>query len=1495
MFENQSLNNSSVDKNSNQRLRNLLLASDDGYWEWNIQTNAVYFSPAWKKMLGYEEDELPNLFSTWIDLLHPDDQHAKDAAQQLSLNASTNFRVEFRMQCKDGHYKWILSRAKVIQYNLDGKPYSIVGTHVDIDDIKAYQTDIEILQNKYQSVIENTPNILFSCKLDSEWTMQFISHAIEKVIGYKASDFIGSTVRTYKSIIYPQDRELVRRTIDNALQSSHKYHLSYRLINISGEIVWVEEYGQKIMTSDGEYLIEGSITDISKQKEDEFTLQKVMQQLQREKEHFYSLLKNASDGIHILDTQGNLILYSDSFAKMIGLDNTTSKKLHVSDWCATLSAFKLELMIHDLIQNPNTFEAQYKYRDGNIFDVQISAKGITLDGKTYLYAAARDISEQKSLQQSIAQEQKLISTIIDTADAIIAVIQADGTMSRINRYAQEFVGYTQKEITSKPYFWKRFLPTNVQDKVVSVITNAQQGKVIKQFQNSWISKEGEERMFEWSNTLVQKSDGSMDYLFTIGLDITEQILMQKEVQESEYRWKLAVEGSGDGLWDWDMLNNAIYFSAQWKALIGYKEDEIENKFEEWESRVHPEDMAQIYRDLQKHIDGEKEFYQNEHRLKCKDGSYQWILAKGLITTRDSNNKPLRMIGTHTNIDKSKKDQEAIKEAESKFHMLFEESLDGIGLLNFETQHFVEFNTKAHEMYGYSYKEFQKITLQELEVQEMDQEIIDRQETIRKEGWNKFTTKHRTKHGEIKNISVSMKPIALEGNKLLYVSFHDITDEVKLRERLLELKDLAERADRAKSEFLANMSHEIRTPLNGIIGLTDIVLKEQLPQTQRDYLSKVQHSSHSLLYIINDILDYSKIEAGKLDIIPNHFTLDELIQGVSNLFGFKIYEKGLAFSFYIDANIPQQLIGDSLRLLQILNNLVGNAVKFTAQGSIELSIHASNISDQYVDLEFLVQDTGIGISQNNQQKLFKPFGQADSSMTKKYSGTGLGLSISKQLLDMMGGKIWIDSKLNEGATFGFTLSLPYKSHPIPLYDQLKGKCILVLDDSLHDREYLYTTLSSWGAKTTLALDKSNILALIAQKEFDFILINAQLSSIDSITLLEYIHNSTPQTQSIIMLSTYYKSSFLLTLKERDVLYYATLEKPFTPSSLYHTIVEGNHTSENQESTPSLHLQSNKQALLVEDNETNQLVASLLLQEYGFKVSIAQNGEEAVKHVREKAFDIIFMDLQMPIMDGYEATRIIRTFNQTIPIIALSAAVMQKDKEHTHQAGMQYHLAKPIIPQEFEKVIQNYFELQKSQTTLGIMDDSHSNDIEIDGQSITILQKELFIEEKQKLYQLYQTFYKSYHKETTTLSTFELNSKEMANFLHKLKGASGTLKFNRLYQQSIEVEQNKATATNIAQIELTLNQICNEIKEKILPRIKKTKSKLPLHHSTLHVMDAIIDKLSHMKPIPSIEIDTLIMVLREWIDTKEIIQIETFAHTMEYRALQSLLLKLREELV
>ena len=613
------------------------------------------------------------------------------------------------------------------------------------------------------------------------------------------------------------------------------------------------------------------------------------------------------------------------------------------------------------------------------------------------------------------------------------------------------------------------------------------------------------------------------------------------------------------------------------------------------------------------------------------------------------------------------------------------------------------NAGAAAMFGYSPAEVvgRAVKIGDSTPQEVEARLRRREKFS-------YDAKAKTKAGTAIDIQVAMAPLLDDANECIgSISVaRDVTDHKRNAEALRLAREAAEAANHAKSSFLARMSHEIRTPMNGVLGMTELLLETGLTSTQRKYAETVQRSGQNLLGIINDLLDFSKIEAGKLELENVDMDLRRTIEDVVDLLAERAHTKGLELACSIPAHLPTHVKGDPLRLGQIVTNLVGNAIKFTEQGSVVIRLASVEERPKRVTVRFEVSDTGVGIGPEAQARIFDEFSQGDGSTTRKHGGSGLGLAISKQLVEMMGGTIQVESALGTGSTFTFTVGFE-KQEALPAEDapmgMLTGVRALIIESTAIHRGILHSQMSNWGMTNRVAATPEQAIDLLAQAAsrgapYDIAIMDLSLPGMDAIELARKIRTSADMGKVRLVMLTRRQVDIK---HARDAGIDACLAKPVRQTVLYECLVNvmagqtqeavsAPTTREPVNATPA-GIRGN--VLLVEDNLINQQVALGILQIQAYSVTVVNNGKEAVDAYAQGAFDLILMDCHMPEMDGFEATREIRVRERAAnakrtPIIALTANAMAHDREECLNAGMDDHLAKPFSMQTLQDMLERW---------------------------------------------------------------------------------------------------------------------------------------------------------------------------------------------------------------
>jgi len=816
--------------------------------------------------------------------------------------------------------------------------------------------------------------------------------------------------------------------------------------------------------------------------------------------------------------------------------------------------------------------------------------------------------------------------------------------------------------------------------------------------------------------------------------MVEDVTERKRAEEAMRVKDSAIASSINGIAIADLEGKLTYVNRAFLKLWRYDDDtEVLGKdvLEFWDS---PEDAGAVVNVL-----SDTGSWRGELLAKRSDGSIVPVeLSTSMVT--DGVGKPLCMMASFVDITERKRAEEALWESEQRYRTQFEEALDAIVIADARTGIIIDCNPAASDLVERTKDELigkhQRI-LHPPEETEREFSGTFKEHVTDMQGQT-LDTQVITKSGKVKAVSIKASIFELKGRRVVQGTFRDITERKLAEQRLLEAKEAAEQANRelgitnkrleqaidgankmavaaqaasvAKSEFLANMSHEIRTPLNGIVGMASLALDTDLNDEQHDYLETAKQCADSLLVLINDILDFSKVEAGKLELEDIDFDLRTTIEGAAEVLTAKTSEKGLELAIHVKDEVPGSVRGDPGRLRQVLVNLSSNAVKFTEHGEVVIRAELEERNRDKAVVRFSVSDTGIGIPKDKQRMIFETFRQADGTTSRKYGGTGLGLAISKQLVELMGGRIWLESQPDKGSTFYFTL--PFECQPerapalLASHDEVRDMLVLIVDDSGTARTILHEMLASWGCRTLQACSGAEALSVLRERaeagtdNVRLALLNANLPDTDGFELARAIRkDESLRDVHLIMLTSMGTRGDAARAEAAGISAY--LAKPVKKSDLFDAVVTvfGFKADETQEgkflvTRHTLAEDRKKRSariLLAEDNPVNRKVAERMLTKAGYSVDVADNGVEVLRALETGTqYHVVLMDVQMPEMDGFEATAAIRRDERWrgVPIIAITAHAMKGDEQRCRNAGMDDYIAKPIDPETLVSTIEKW---------------------------------------------------------------------------------------------------------------------------------------------------------------------------------------------------------------
>lgn len=1599
-------------KERDERWLFALEAAGVGVWDWNAETNKVFYSSLWKNMLGYQDDEVGDTFDDWQTRVHPDDLEACYEALDAHFRGEIpHYESEHRLRCKDGSYKWVMVRGRMIEQTPEGKPKRVIGTHTDITYIKTINNQLLESERRFKTIFNNVSDGLIVLEPDGqilEWnpsalSMHDLLNSEKKLNRFEALQEHLELRTLDDSLLdvayWPKARVLRGESFQNLeLLVRHKQKYWQRIYSFNGNVV-KDENGQINMG-----LL--TIRDLTQYKTNEAML------------HLQARALNAAThAIMISDLNGTVEWVNQAFADLSGYSaeetvghnprelirsGKTSPILYENLWQTIKSG---DVWVGELVN---------RRKDGSCYDEEQTITPVADEsGQIHHFIAIKqDISERKwSELVRITQSQLLeliatgasLSEILDTivlvieklnpnSFASILILADDGlhlqlgsapNMAEVYNQAIDGIaigegvgscgtsawrreqviveniandplwvdfkdlalGHGLQACWSSPikdadgavlgtfaiYYPTPKSPTFQHEQTINMATHVAAIALARVKEEKLLQESEQTYRTLFSNMLngfahcrmLYENDQPVDFIYlsvnqsfekqtglknVIGKKVTEvipnirattpelfeiygrvamggqqeqfeifvgpllewfavsvyspkhhefvaifdRVTERKQYEEKLRKLSMAVEQSPEGILIANINEEIEFVNDAYIRMSGYDADElIGHKLSTLALGLTPQsNYVSLWRSLKKgkswqgkvtHCRKNGEVFTNHEvysPIRQSDGvithylSIQEDITQKKLLTEELDNYRYYL----EDIARKRSDEVSYlyNNAPCGYH-----SLDKNGVV-------VEINNTELSWLGYKRED----VVNQLCFKDI---IAPYDHVLFNERYPKFI---REGHIDAMEFDLMRKdgsflPIVLTANavydeqgqfvKSLSTTFDNTESKERenriaiLNKELVEQAKQAKIATQAKSAFLANMSHEIRTPMNAVLGFCYLLHQKHLQTEAQNLVQKIQAASHSLLAIINDILDFSKIEAGRLELESASFQLSAIIDNIAGIVGNAVGNKQLELIISPPATPKADfLIGDALRLQQILINLLSNAIKFTERGEVSLKINVVAEQQNTITLQFVVRDTGIGISQDKLKEIFRAFSQADYSTARQFGGTGLGLAISRQLVELMGGQLEVSSHLGHGSVFSFSIAFDLDSEKKSISQHLDNLRLLVGDDCESSRGAIKNTAEMLGWKTDIAESgESTVRHVLTQMQsdnhYDVILLDWMMPDLDGLQTAKKIKSHYKDTKNvpIVIMVTAYSQQALMTHPEIGLVD-SVLSKPVTKLSLYNAVLEAinknkpHHLPAGVEKLSAQRL-SGIRVLVVDDSEINLEVAQLILEGQGAAVKTVSNGQEVLDWLQQHpdTVDIVLMDIQMPVMDGYATTRVIRQDPRwkNLPIVALSAGVFSDLQDAAIEAGMNGFIAKPIdvesVIAEILKLTGHWFD-RLSEIESCVNQESEEEPEQIESYPGIDMEYGLRQWGSRDVYQTFlEKFAEVYVRAGDEIATFVQNGDSPAALalVHKLRGAAGNLALKKVAEQARllegSVSAGKPSADDAEALQELINKACHSI--------------------------------------------------------------------------------------
>jgi PAS domain S-box-containing protein len=1277
---------------------------------------------------GFTQEQLQNC--AYESLIHPEDLNATQ--QVLSnLSFSKNLKTSNRYRCYNDSYQWVTWE---FSFDIESQGFFAVATPI--------HTEPSVFKDakRYHKLFEKSPMAILIVSPQGYPLM--VNPAMINMLGYSETELLQMQVSDFT---HPEDKEwtgayfrsLVAGRIDN-------YQLEKRYLTKDNKLLWVQlSVTQFSMTDDEELQYMGMMQDITQQKQ-------IENMLREREERFELAMRGANDGLWDWNIETDEVYYAPRWKTMLGYAEhelassiqTFIDLLHPDERISVLQKN------YDYIEGKAaTYESTHRMRHRNGNYLWVLSRGTLVynsSGKAYrMVGTHTDVTEKKIAEQNLQATKEFLDKIINNIPMLVFVKDRQHRYVLLNNAFCESIGKDHESLLGETdtafyppeqvkVFWESddlTFATGESNDAEIEYTTAEGVRTGLNKKSLYTDPLGNAFIIGCTVDITELKRNELalkarDKLFQAVAQATQTLLTSTDQQLANSQ-VLELVGKATGADRVYIFQNSVdpdtgellcsqrlKWSLRYNGILrdnpALQNIPYHNLLENWsEHLLDHQPIQAVVEDLSLHL----QTLLKPHRTRSFLVAPLYVNEQfwGFIGMDDcrrgrvwSQNQitMLQMIGDSLRGALVRQQAEAnLQQALQRNQLILESSVDGIALITCKGV-LQEVNRALCQLLGYTADELLGTAVLRYVIARTPEESAETIREVIRKGSDCFERRVQHKSGTLLDIEVSVTCVQFGDETLLFAIIRDIGERKRFTDELQKSKEAAEAANQAKSAFLATMSHEIRTPMNGVIGMTDLLLHTELSHQQRDYVQTLRSSGEGLLTLINDILDFSKIEAGKLILEQQPFDLHSVIEEVIGLFAAVADKKQLELIYQLDF-LTQQVCADSGRIRQILINLLGNALKFTERGEIRLRLRRlSETHDQY-RLHFEISDTGIGVSAEQRESLFQAFTQADSSTTRRYGGTGLGLVIVERLVHLFGGEIGFESEYGKGSSFWFSLPLAKAEHSslaLPDHRCLTGIKVLVVDDNPTQRLLLVSYLQQWGMQAEAIGDGRVALHLIHRaleqdKPYKLAIIDSQMPGMNGAELVTALRSDVSLNELTILVLTTISLSIKASCA-RHVQY--SLPKPVSQRHLLNAVIDSlsqkpNQTPLSLTSTPQISpFMNTRKILLVEDNAVNQKVADIMLKKLNCEVTLASNGKEAVAKLQQPHhFELVFMDCQMPEMDGFEATREIRKMETGhIPIVALTANAMEGDAQRCQAAGMDDYLSKPVKLQDFERVLQRW---------------------------------------------------------------------------------------------------------------------------------------------------------------------------------------------------------------